>query len=331
LPRSVFITGATGFIGSHTAELFLREGWNVHALVRRPDKPGLLPAGVTVVAGDLQNGGACRAGMAGCDAVVHVAGLVKARTLAQYRQANAFGAEQVARQAAEVCPRAMFVLVSSQSAAGPALKGRPVTESDPPRPVSWYGQSKLEGEEAVARTCPGPWCVVRPSVVYGRGDPGVLELFTVIQSGWAPIIAGGRMPVQLIAVSDVARILFAAANRPDLSGRRGFAAGDTVTTGQWIRFIAGLRNPPARCFPVPALAMRAAGLVESARQGLTGKVRPFNRDKAREALQPAWRCDPTPLLNDLGIRDLVSWQQGLRDVCRCYVDSGGLRRSIWTV
>ena len=52
-PRTVFITGATGFVGSHTARLFLREGWRVRALVRRPDRPGLLPTGMEVVAGDL--------------------------------------------------------------------------------------------------------------------------------------------------------------------------------------------------------------------------------------------------------------------------------------
>src|SRR4051794_15716173 len=114
--RSLFITGATGFVGSHTARLFLDKGWRVKALVRNPSRPGLLPQGAEVVGGDLHDSAACEAGMAGCDAVLHVAGVVKACTLAEYRASNAGGAANVARAAAKVCPQANFVLISSQSA-----------------------------------------------------------------------------------------------------------------------------------------------------------------------------------------------------------------------
>src|SRR5881394_1831014 len=179
------------------------------ALVRRPDRPGLLPAGVEVIAGGLSDVGQYQGALAGCDVVLHVAGLVKALTLAEYRKANALGTEALARAAAEACPAARFVLDSSQAAAGPAREGRPITESDPPKPVSWYGLSKLEGEQALQRCYPSPWCIVRPSIVYGSGDPGLLELFTVIQAGWALLPAGGHMRVQLLAVQDLARILFA--------------------------------------------------------------------------------------------------------------------------
>jgi nucleoside-diphosphate-sugar epimerase len=262
---------------------------------------------------------------------MHVAGLVKALTLADYREANASGTESLARAAAEACPRARFVLVSSQAAAGPARGGRPVTEADPPKPVSWYGLSKLEGEQALQRSFAGSWCIVRPSIVYGSGDPGLLELFAIIQGGWAPIPAGGRMRVQLLAVADLARILFATANRTEVSGRVAFAAGPTASTREMILEIAGLRKPPARPLPVPAGVVRLFGMLESSRQWVTGRVRPFNRDKAREALQPDWLCDAEPFLRDLGLSDLTPWKQGIREVCRCYVAAGWLRPSDWSV
>lgn len=329
--KTAFITGATGFVGSHTARLFLRQNWRVKALVRRPEKPGLLPDGVEVVHGDLTNAGACEKGLAGCDAVLHVAGLVKARTLAEYMTVNAGGAEAVARAAARACPEAMFVLVSSQAAAGPAQGGVPVGEGDEPRPVSWYGHSKLKGELAVQREVRGPWCVVRPSAVYGPGDSGLLELFKPIQRGFAPIIAGGRARVQLIAVEDLARSVLAAAQRPNLSGRRGFAAGDVVATGELVTYIANIRRPPARRVPVPAAVIRAAGLWESLRQVVTRKARPFNRDKAREMLQADWLCDAEPWLRDCDVSDLTPWRQGIRDTCRCYVSAGWLRPDVWGV
>jgi nucleoside-diphosphate-sugar epimerase len=331
--KTVFLTGGTGFIGSHVARKFMSEGWGVRALVRNPSRPGLLPPGVEVVPAALVEVPKYRDAMRDCQVVLHLAGTVKACSLKEYRESNARGTEAVARAAADACPGGMFVLVSSQSAAGPSRTGRPVGEYDPPRPVSWYGISKHEGEQAVRRYRNGPWCVVRPCVVYGPGDPGVLELFKTVESGWAPILAGGRTRIQLIAVEDLARILYASALRPELSGRTTFAAGQTVTTGELAREIAALRRPPAREFPVPAWAVRAAGAWESLRQRLTGKARPFNADKAREVLQSDWTCDSGSLLRDLqiSVSDFQPWKQGFRTLCRCYVASQWLRPSMWAV
>ncbi len=293
------------------------------ALVRRPDRPGLLPPGAEVVPGDLGSGAYATA-LEGCDAILHVAGLTRARSLDEYLSVNARGTEALARAGSEAAPNATFVHVSSQSAAGPSRNGAPVSENGPPRPVSWYGSSKLEGERALERVWKGPWCIVRPSVVYGAGDPGMLQLFTVIARGWAPILAGGKRRIQLIGASDLARVLFAAAATPALAGRRGFAAGPPVSMGDLVRFAASLRRPPARTFPVPSFAIRAAGWVESLREAWTGRSRPFNRDKAREILQPDWICDPGPLLHDAGVENLESWREGVAKTIHWYEEEGWL-------
>lgn len=329
--KTLFITGATGFVGSHTARLFLDHGWRVRGLIRNPEKPGLMPAGVEHVAGDLLQESAYASAMEGCDAVLHVAGLVKARSLAEYRAVNVGGSDAIARTVSRVCPNAMLVCVSSQAAAGPARSGIPLLESDAARPVSWYGQSKLEGEERVAELSRGPWCVIRPSVVYGAGDPGLFELFRVIQQGFAPIVAGGTTRVQLIAVEDLARILMSVAERKDLSGRRAFASGDAVSMRGLVTFISNLRRSPAWRIPVPGIAIRIAGLWESLRETLSGTARPFNQDKAREMLQRDWLCDSQILFNDLGISNLVGWEKGITALCRWYITAAWLRRDVWRV
>jgi nucleoside-diphosphate-sugar epimerase len=224
---------------------------------------------VDVVPGDLREPGVYREYLKGCAAVLHCAGATRGRSLEEYRRVNVEGTSAIAKTAAVACPEAMFVHVSSQAAAGPSRDGVPVQETDAPEPVSWYGRSKLEGEQAVARHHPGPWCIVRPSIVYGAGDPGLLQMFSVVARGVAPIPAGGRQRVQLLAAEDLAPILFAAAQRPDLHGRRGFAAGETVSMGDLVREIAALRTPPARTVRVPEGAVRFLGLVESMRGALT--------------------------------------------------------------
>jgi nucleoside-diphosphate-sugar epimerase len=318
---TLFLSGGTGFVGSHVAREFLAQGWRVRALVRRPERAGLLPGGVETVRGDLIDTSGYRPHLTDCAAVVHCAGATRARSLTEFRRVNVAGTEALATVASEACPEAMFIHVSSQAAAGPSRTGVPVREGDAPDPVSWYGRSKLESELAVARHCHGRWCVVRPSIVYGAGDPGLLPMFAVVARGVAPLLAGGRHRVQLLAVEDLARILFAAAQRPDLHGRRAFAAGDTVTMGELIREVAALRTPRARTVAVPAAAVRFLGLVAWLGEGLTRTSSPFNRDKVREILQTDWLCEPEPFLRDLQIQPTTRWQDGIRRACRWYVDA----------
>jgi nucleoside-diphosphate-sugar epimerase len=321
---TVFLTGGSGFVGSHVARAFLANGWRVRALVRRPDRPGLLPHAVEIVQGDLREPAAYRGHLTGCRAVVHCAALTRARSLAEFRRINVEGTRAIARAAAASCPDATFVHVSSQAAAGPSRNGTPVREADPPEPVSWYGRSKLEGELELARHHRGPWCVIRPSVVYGAGDAGLLPMFSVVARGLAPVPARGRRRVQLLAVEDLAQLLFVAALRPDLHGRCGFAAGDTVSMGDLVREVAGLRTPRARAILLPDVAISLLGLVGSLRGAFGRTPRPFNRDKAREMLQTDWVCDAEPLLSDLRVTAATRWRDGIRQTCRWYVEAGWL-------
>src|SRR6476661_3170722 len=148
-----FLTGGTGFVGGHVARALCSEGWRVRALARRPEGLGGprwegLP--LEIVAGGLSEESlpALSEALRGCRAIVHVAGLVKARSIEDYREVNVRGTRRLLAAGREAAPGALFVLVSSQAASGPARDGRPVREDDPARPVSWYGRSKREAEEA---------------------------------------------------------------------------------------------------------------------------------------------------------------------------------------
>jgi len=323
--RTAFLTGATGFLGGHVARSLAREGWRIRALARHLSRAEeLAEEGVEIRPGDLSAGSDLESACVGCEAIVHVAGLVKARTLDDYREVNLRGTENLLRAASKAAPDALFLLVSSQAAAGPGREGRPVQEADPARPVSWYGLSKREGEEAVARLWPGAWIVVRPAVVYGPGDRGLLVLFRSAAWGLLPV-PGGKRRIQFIEASEAALAIARATARRDLAGRTGFLSDpEPVAIADFCRALARVPPKPPLLLPVPDAAVRVAGWLETIAETLTRRSLPFNADKAREMLAGDWLCDPNPMRSDLKLPPPTPLEDGLRRTWKWYVDRGWL-------
>jgi nucleoside-diphosphate-sugar epimerase len=322
--RTAFVTGATGFLGSHVARALSEAGWRVRALVREASRGNALPPGTEAFAGDLSTGTDLEAGCRGCDAIVHVAGLVKARSLEDYREVNGRGTERLLRAASRSAPRALFLLVSSQAAVGPARDGRPVAETDAPRPVSWYGISKREGEEAVAALWAAPWIVVRPAVVYGPGDRGLLSVFRAAARGVVAVPGNGRR-IQVITAEEAAIAIARAAERRDLAGRCGFLCNpEPVTVRAFCAAIARLPRRPARLVRFPDFAVRLSGLLSSVAETISGRSLAFNADKAREILAGEWVCDPQPLRRDLHLSSPTPLEDGLRETWNWYATCGWL-------
>jgi nucleoside-diphosphate-sugar epimerase len=319
-----FLTGVTGFVGAHVARAFSENGWGVRALCRAAARPAGLPPTLEPFAGDLSARSDLEGGVRDCDAIVHVAGLVKARSLEEYREVNARGTQRLVRAGARSAPDALFLLVSSQAAAGPARDGRALTEKDPARPISWYGVSKWEAEEAVAREWPGPWIILRPGVLYGPGDRGLLTYFRLAATGWLPVPASDSR-VQLGSVEDFALALLHASRRRDLAGRRGFLCDPRpVAILELAGHIAGLVEGRVRLLRVPDWVVSAAGLFETLHEKVTRRARPFNADKAREILAGDWLCDPRPLRSALELPEPEPLSAGLRRAWDWYRSAGWL-------
>jgi nucleoside-diphosphate-sugar epimerase len=324
---TVFLTGGTGFVGGHVARVLVEQGWTVRLLARDPRRaqgPLLEGLKVEVVPGDLSDPSRVAASLSGVDAVVHLAGLVKARTLEQYREVNARGTERLLVTAAKVAPEAIFLLVSSQAAAGPQRDGRPVTAADPALPVSWYGISKVEAEAAVARIWKGPWVILRPGVVFGPGDPALFHYFRMAARGWLPV-PSPRTRFQIIAAEQAALAIARAASRRDLAGVTAFLCDpDPVTIGHLVRLIGSLPERPPRVFDVPRAAVRLIGYGETLVETVTRRSRPFNADKAAELLAGDWVCDGSAIRQALALPAPGPLQPALRATWDWYRAAGWL-------
>jgi nucleoside-diphosphate-sugar epimerase len=325
--RTAFLTGGTGFVGGHVARALVDQGWTVRLLARNPAKvagPLLQGLPVEIVAGSLEDEESLARSLAGVDAIVHLAGLTKARSLEDYRSVNVGGTSRLAAAGRRAAPDAHFLLVSSQAAAGPARGGTPVRDEDPARPISWYGLSKREAEELVAREWTGPWTVLRPVVVYGPGDTGLFTYFRMAASGWIPVPAGSTR-IQLVGAERAALAVVKSLGRSDLHGRIRFLSDPgPLTLRSLAEIVSGQSGRSGRLIPVPNGVVRALGAAETAVELVTRRSRPFNADKAREILAGDWLCDASPLTSALGLPEPVPLPAGIRAAWDWYRRAGWL-------
>lgn len=318
------VTGATGFVGSHLAEALHSRGDVITALVRSPGKASALAAlGARIVTGDLDDGVSLARAVDGQEVVFHVAGLVAGRNEDDFLRCNRDGTAALLA-AATRAKVSRFVYVSSMAAGGPAAPGRPLTGTEPARPVTAYGRSKLAGETVVA-AADVPWVIVRPPTVYGPRDREVLKVFRMARLGVAPVFGDGGQQLSAVHGADLAAALLAAGTAAATPGRIYYACHpEVVTSAGFVRAVATALGRRVTLVPIPkGLGRALLGATElSAR--LAGRTTILTRDKANEFFQAAWIGDPGPLIRDSGWEPRYDLAAGLADTCRWYRSAGWL-------
>ncbi len=205
------LTGATGFIGYHTARALLDAGHEVSLLVRNPDKmEKVFGSGVIehFTRGDITDGEQVREAMAGCDAVVHVAALVS--TNASYAdrvyRTNTQGTRNVIGGAVDLGIERIIHVSSVTALYDPGAST--LHENSPPgTQTSGYGRSKVACEKYVRRLQADghPIYITYPSTVLGPEAPELTEAHVGLQTYLAqfvPLMSSGN---QYVDVRDIAR------------------------------------------------------------------------------------------------------------------------------
>ncbi len=269
------VTGGSGFLGGHVLRVAAERGHQIRALTRGPQLPR---PNVEWVKGTLGHHRVLAELIAGCDAVIHVAGAVNAPTLAGFVDANVTGTASMLT-AAEAQGVKRFIHVSSLSAREPDL--------------SDYGWSKA-ASEAVVFQSPLDWTIVRPPAIYGVGDREMLELFRIARTrGIVPLPPRGRL--SLIEAGDLARLLIDLVDageaveqiyEPDDGTTEGYSHREF---GKLIGHAVG--RPRTLALPVPGFALRLAAAAERVRLGDKAKLTP---DRVRYFCHPDWVVQKRP-------------------------------------
>src|SRR5262245_60502924 len=321
----VLVTGATGFVGRHAADELARAGHSVRCLVRPGTDPSdLARGGHRVVRGEVLDQASLARAVDGVEAVVHVAGLVSARSFREMRRVNVEGVARIAAEAARARTR-RFLLVSSLAAAGPSRSGRAVRESDPARPVSRYGLTKLLGERAAARALGSavPLTVIRPPAVYGPRDRGIHGFFDAAARGVRLRIGSRPRRVSIVHGEDLARAMALALASESAAGKTYFVANsESYEVDDLIARIASAVGGRTLSVRLPDPLVRAAGALAEEVARWRGAVPLFSRDKACEFLAAGWVCDSSRAAAELSWRPRWTLDEGLAQTAAWYREHG---------
>jgi nucleoside-diphosphate-sugar epimerase len=260
----VFVTGGTGFIGGTVVRQLRERDDVVVCLVRSPEKAAkLTELGAELVSGDLGDGEAMRAGMEGCDAVVHAAAMYEVGIPAKQHpamwEANVAGTEHVMSAALEAkVPR--IVYVSTCGVFG-NTHGKVVDETyeHPGKEfTSYYEETKLEAHRIVKRMVAEqdlPAIIVQPGGVYGPGDTSqVADLLKEFFAGKLVLMPFPELGICLTHVDDIAGGILLAIDKGKL-GEIYVISGPVVTMREAVETVAAAsgRKAPKRAMPTPLL------------------------------------------------------------------------------
>lgn len=283
MSRLTAVTGATGFLGAYVLRSLAAKGWRLRVLTRRwPAPPGDLDTTpIEVVPGDLGQEAAISQLVEGADAIVHLAGLIKAVDAAEFERINVQGTGAVAAAWRQHAPTARFVHMSSLAAREPSL--------------SPYAASKLGAESALTTIAgtDGDWRILRPCAVYGPGDLETLRVFRLADSWFQPLLNGPEARVCLIHARDVAEAVAATLGDPaqqtcrELSDERssGYSWAEIVGTA------ARAMGRTARPIAVPQGVVRGIGRLGGLVNVLAGQPLLFDTAKVRELLHNDWSSE----------------------------------------
>jgi nucleoside-diphosphate-sugar epimerase len=286
----VFVTGGSGFVGSAVIDDLVARGYAVTALVNRRK---LDRADVQSIEGGLFDDRALDDGARGCDAVIHLVGIIMERPSQgiTFERMHFEGTRRVVDATLRNGVR-RYVHMS-------ALGSRPGA-------VSQYHRTKHRAEEYVRGTGGLDWTIFRPSFIHGpRGE------FMQMEAKWArrkapPFLfmpyfgagalgRGGAGKLQPVYVGDVARAFVDALERPSTIGEVYPLGGSDVVTWPQMHHVVSDAIVGKRRAAVAIPAWYAKAMTRM----VPGPLLPFNRDQVIMS-QEENTCDLSKFVEDFG-------------------------------
>lgn len=315
----VFITGSTGFIGSHLAEEAIRRGWEVVSLVRNPSRLKWIKGlKVEIVKGDLFNIPPLPDDIS---VVFNVSGATKETRKGEFMETNCYGVRSLLESLSKTHPNLKcFIHVSSLAAVGPSSLNEPAKEEKVPAPISKYGRSKYCGElEALSFSKKFRVIIVRPPIIYGPRDIDLLPVYSLAKKGIGFYLGGKERYFSLCYVKDLVKAMC------EIS-LLGLPSGEIINVAypeilSWSQLMGKLVETlkPRRFLKmrVPVPLVYPVAVFSDAFNKIFKKGFSLTFDKFREMKASHWICDTEKISNliphifqfdfERGIKETIDW------------------------
>ncbi len=323
-----FITGATGFVGSHVARHYAAQGATLRLLTRRTSSLDALSGlDAETVQGDLRQPEVLRSALTGCDALVHVAADYRlwVRDPNEMYAANVEGTRELLRIAREVgIPRVVYT--SSVATMGFKTDGTVVNEDTPVSladMIGHYKRSKFLGEqEAIKAARDGQHVMIlNPTTPIGPGDrkptPTGRIVVDFLNKKFPAYVDTG---LNLVDVDEVARMHLVALDR-GRPGERYVLGGENLTLKQILDRMSAITGLPSPTKKVPhSVAMAFAFFDEN----ITGRLLKKEPRATVEAVRMGKKmmfASSARAEHELGFK-VVPIYHALRSAIDWFVDNG---------
>jgi len=321
---TVVVTGASGFIGSHLVDYLVQQGCIVHALIRKTsDRKWLNKSDrVKLYIADLEEEQPLSPlFLKQADYLFHCAGLTKAKTRERYFRGNANVCEVLYGRCTTVGAKLKAVVhLSSLAAAGPSDQGVAAQEKFPCKPITYYGESKLEGEEiAIKYTSSLPIVVIRPPVVYGPRELNFLTYLKVLNKGWKLKIGTVSRELSLVYVADLVRAMVQAALCFPKSERIYYVTdGCSYTWDKVADSAMQILDVNARTLDIPEALLGFAANIFETLAWFGSKPAHIDRQKVIDIRQTSWVASSKSFFESHGFQPKYNLNKGLYETVKWY-------------
>jgi nucleoside-diphosphate-sugar epimerase len=325
---SVLVTGANGFVGSHLVEALLARGHHVRCMVRSTsDLSYIRHLPVEMVHGDVCDADCLHQACQGIDILCHCAALTRAVDEATFLQVNTEGTRALARAAVEAAPDlTRFLYVSSQTASGPS-RGEDdlLDESRPPQPITWYGRSKWEAEQALLSMQGDlPLTIVRPGVIFGPRDRDVFTYFDLVNRHLQLKLGKDERKITLIYIRDLIHLLLLALENEAAIGQTYFGCGQALSYDDFSAAISRALGKKAVRITLPVAVTTPIALVAGIQERLTGRPALLNGQRVKDMRQRYWLCSGEKARRELGFETQTDLYTAVRETAEWYRENGWL-------